>query len=238
MSIPMSRYTSVGFPVETHPAPRPEHKPLVGRYVTLVPLKSEHAAALYPLFHGENDHVWDYMYEAPFASREAFQTHIDAKAASPDPLFFAIIDSATRQTVGQATFMRIDPVNRVIEVGNIIYSPLLQKTPSATETMYLMAKYVFELGYRRYEWKCNALNEPSKRAAIRFGFTYEGTFRQHLIVKGHNRDTAWFSMLDSEWPANRAAYETWLDPANFDVQGRQKTALAAMMNQSKEKAKS
>lgn len=224
------RYTSVGTPVATHPAPRPEHKELQGRYVTLVPLKGEHAAALYPQFHGENDHVWTFMYEAPFASLEAFQKHIDAKAASTDPLFFAIIDNKTRQPAGQATFMRIDTVNRVIEVGNIIYSPLLQKTPAATETMYLMAKYAFELGYRRYEWKCNALNEPSKRAAPRFGFTYEGTFRQHLIVKGHNRDTAWFSMLDSEWPAHKAAYEAWLAPSNFDAHGQQLKSLVALRN--------
>ena len=224
----LKHYMSVGSPVETHAAPRPEHKALQGRYVTLVPLKSEHAPALYPQFHGENDHVWTFMYEAPFASEEAFQKHIDAKADSTDPLFFALIDNASGKPVGQATYMRIDHVNRVIEVGNIIFSPLLQKTPAATETMYLMAKYAFELGYRRYEWKCNALNEPSKRAAARFGFTYEGTFRQHLIVKGHNRDTAWFSMLDSEWPAHKAAYEAWLLPSNFDAHGQQLQSLTAL----------
>lgn len=234
----MSTYKAVGTPIETHAAPRPEHKLLVGQYVTLVPLKSAHAAALYGQFHGENDHVWTYMYEAPFASPEAFQTHIDTKAASTDPLFFAIIDTKTQHPCGQATFMRIDTVNRVIEVGNIIYAPSLQKTPGATEVMYLMAKHAFELGYRRYEWKCNALNEPSKRAAVRFGFTYEGTFRQHLIVKGHNRDTAWFSMLDSEWPSRRAAFETWLSPNNFDAQGKQKIALATLMIQATEKANS
>ena len=128
--------------------------------------------------------------------------------------------------------MRIDPANRVIEVGNILYTPALQRTPGATEAQYLLARYIFdELGYRRYEWKCNDLNAPSRRAALRFGFTYEGTFRQHLIVKGRNRDTAWYSMLDGEWPSRRAAFETWLAPDNFDAQGVQKTSLADLMKE-------
>jgi RimJ/RimL family protein N-acetyltransferase len=122
--------------------------------------------------------------------------------------------------------MRIDPVHRGIEVGSILYTPALQRTTGATEAMYLMARHAFEdLGYRRYEWKCNALNQPSRRAALRFGFTFEGIFRQHMIVKGRNRDTAWYSMLDSEWPARKAAFERWLNPANFDAGGRQKTPL-------------
>jgi RimJ/RimL family protein N-acetyltransferase len=140
-----------------------------------------------------------------------------------------VIDAGGR-AVGIATLMEIRPAMRVIEVGHIVYSPLLQRTPLATEAQYLLARYVFEtLGYRRYEWKCNALNAPSRRAAERFGFTFEGVFRQHLIVKGRNRDTAWFSMLDSEWPARKAAFERWLSPENFDAAGQQKTSLAALM---------
>lgn len=229
----MKTYESVGAPVETHAAPRPEHQVLAGQHVTLVPLKSEHAEALYPLSHGQNSHVWTYLYEAPFESKEAFQKHINAKAASTDPLFFAILDNKTKSPIGYATFMRIDPANRVIEVGNILYTPALQGSTGATETMYLMAKYVFELGYRRYEWKCNSLNAPSRRAAERFGFTFEGTFRQHLLVKGRNRDTSWYSMLDTEWPARKAAYEAWLAPSNFDADGRQIKSLTAFHGGSK-----
>jgi RimJ/RimL family protein N-acetyltransferase len=141
-------------------------------------------------------------------------------------LFFAILDNHTGVAVGFASYMRIEPVHKVIEVGSILYTPALQRTAGATEAMYLMAKHVFEdLGYRRYEWKCNALNTPSRTAALRLGFSFEGIFRQHMIVKGENRDTAWFSMLDSEWPARREAFENWLDPSNFDAEGRQKTPL-------------
>ena len=131
--------------------------------------------------------------------------------------------------MGYQTLMRIEPVHRVIEVGNILYTPAMQRTIGATEAQYLFARHVFDdLGYRRYEWKCNDLNAPSKRAALRYGFAFEGVFRQHMIVKGRNRDTAWFAMLDSDWPACRAAFERWLDPANFDAQGQQKTALGAL----------
>ena len=149
-----------------------------------------------------------------------------SKAASENPLFYAIIDHQTGLAAGRAALIRIDPQNRVIEVGNIMYTPALQKTRGATEAMYLLARYIFEdLGYRRYEWKCNALNEPSRRAALRLGFSFEGIFRQHMIVKDRNRDTAWFSMLDSEWPARKLEFERWLDEANFDSQGIQKTRL-------------
>ncbi len=141
-------------------------------------------------------------------------------------MFYAIVDRRNGLAVGRAALMRIDPRNRVVEVGNIMYSPALQRTRGATEAMYLLARYVFEdLGYRRYEWKCNALNEPSQRAALRLGFSFEGIFRQHMIVKGRNRDTAWFSMLDSEWPARKREFERWLDKTNFDSQGIQKTSL-------------
>jgi RimJ/RimL family protein N-acetyltransferase len=137
------------------------------------------------------------------------------------------VDRATGRAVGYASYLRIEPAHRVIEVGSILYTPLLQRTRGATEAMYLMARYIFEeLGYRRYEWKCDSRNEPSRRAAERLGFTFEGIFRQHMIVKGGNRDTAWYSMLDSEWGERKAAFERWLDPGNFDAAGRQRTGLA------------
>jgi len=166
------------------------------------------------------------MPDGPFLEREAFDENMRSKEVSEDPLFYAIVDRRTRLAVGRAALMRIDPQNRVIEVGNIMYTLALQRTRGATEAMYLLARYVFEdLGYRRYEWKCNALNEPSRRAALRLGFSFEGIFRQHMIVKGRNRDTAWFSMLDSEWPARKREFERWLDGSNFDSQGLQKTPL-------------
>ena len=151
------------------------------------------------------------------------------KAKSVDPFFFAIIDHATGLPVGQASYLRIEPAHRAIEVGHIIFAPALQRSIGATEAMYLMARHVFDdLGYRRYEWKCNALNQPSRRAALRLGFTFEGIFRQHMIIKGRNRDTAWFSLLDSEWPLRRANFEQWLAPSNFDSSGRQKLSLASL----------
>ena len=142
-------------------------------------------------------------------------------------VFLAIVSESTGEAAGYASYMRIDPANGVVEVGNILMSPALQRTTAATEAMYLMARHVFDdLGYRRYEWKCNAGNGPSRRAALRYGFTFEGIFRQHMVVKGLNRDTAWFAMLDHEWPARKRAFETWLDPANFDDQGSQRQTLS------------
>ncbi len=162
----------------------------------------------------------------PFADEAAFRDWLASRPALEDPYSYAIIDAGGR-AVGIATLMEIRPAAGVIEVGNIVYTPLLQRTPLGTEAQYLLAKYAFEdLGYRRYEWKCNALNAPSRRAAARYGFTFEGIFRQHMIIKGRNRDTAWFSIIDSEWPGRKAAFERWLDPANFDKDGRQKQGLA------------
>jgi RimJ/RimL family protein N-acetyltransferase len=196
-------------------------------------------APLDPTLHGDplwagtgglhNAPLWDYMPDGPFPERAAFDAHLQAKAASPDPKFFAIVDHASGEAVGHASLMRIDTKNRVIEVGGIMYSPRLKRTPGGTEAMYLLARYVFDdLGYRRYEWKCNALNAASRVAALRYGFTFEGIFRQHLIIKGRNRDTAWFSMLDSEWPARRQAFEDWLRPENFDEKGLQRQPLAGV----------
>jgi RimJ/RimL family protein N-acetyltransferase len=221
----------IGPGVDTAPARRPVRTTLKGRLVTLAPLDPRaHGDSLYEGTRGESgDRLWQYLFEGPFSDRAAFDIHLRRIAASEDPLFFAIVDSASGKAAGYAAYMRIEPVHRVIEVGSILYTPRLQQTPQATEAMYLMARHVFEdLGYRRYEWKCNALNAPSRRAAVRFGFSFEGIFRQHMIVKGRNRDTAWFSMLDSEWPVRKANFERWLDPTNFADDGRQKVALSRL----------
>jgi RimJ/RimL family protein N-acetyltransferase len=207
---------------------RPERIMIAGHYVTIEPLDpAKHTEALWQGLGGEpHESLWLYMPDGPFLDRAAFDTHMQAKAISEDPLFFAIVDRQTKLAVGRATLMRIDPLHRVIEVGGIIFTRVLQRSRGATEAMYLLARYVFdELGYRRYEWKCNALNEPSRRAALRLGFAFEGIFRQHMIIKGRNRDTAWFSMLDSEWPARKREFERWLDESNFDSLGNQKTGL-------------
>lgn len=198
---------------------------LRGRYATLEPLHAgRHGAELWDALKGpENDGLWTWMHDGPYAGQEAFVAALERKAAARDAWFVAIL---APRAAGYASLMREDAPNRVIEVGNIMYSPSLQRTAAATEAMYLMARHVFEtLGYRRYEWKCNALNQPSRRAALRLGFQFEGIFRQHMLVKGRNRDTAWFSMLDTEWPARKRAFEAWLDPANFDEAGRQRRPL-------------
>ncbi|HEY3454604.1 MAG TPA: GNAT family protein [Bryobacteraceae bacterium] len=216
------------FPVDAAPAKRPERTILEGRYVTLAPLDPGlHGEDLWEATQGEqNDALWRYVTDGPFPQRDGFDRALAGMAASEDPLYFAIVGRATLRAAGRASYMRIDTRHRVIEVGSILYTPALQRTRGATEAMYLMARHAFEdLGYRRYEWKCNALNEASRRAALRLGFTFEGIFRQHQIVKGRNRDTAWFSMLDSEWPRRKEALERWLDPENFLPSGEQKRRL-------------
>jgi RimJ/RimL family protein N-acetyltransferase len=217
--------------VNTAPARRPERTTIHGRTGELVPLDpATHGDSLAQNTIGDaGSRLWQYLFEGPFPDRAAFDTHLSKIAGSADPLFFAIVDSGSGTAVGYASFMRIEPVHRVIEVGSILYTPRLQQTTLATEAMYLMARHVFEdLGYRRYEWKCNALNAPSRRAALRLGFTFEGIFRQHMIVKGRNRDTAWFSMLDSEWPQRKENFERWLDPSNFSADGKQKLSLSQL----------
>jgi RimJ/RimL family protein N-acetyltransferase len=207
---------------------RPERVTLAGSHVKIVPLDvAAHAAALYRESHAAgHESLWRYLFVGPFAGEGAFREYLERGAAADDPLFFTIADARSGEPRGYASLMRIEPAHRVIEVGNILYLPSLQRTAGATEAMYLMARYVFdELGYRRYEWKCDTRNEPSRRAALRLGFSFEGIFRQHMIVKGENRDTAWYSMLDSEWPGRKSAFERWLDPANFGEEGRQKTSL-------------
>jgi RimJ/RimL family protein N-acetyltransferase len=221
----------LGVAVDPAPALRPGCTTMAGRTVMLRPLDpAVDGAPLWESTHGPGrEHLWLYLFEGPFPDRAAFDAHLEDKAATADPLCFAIVDGLSGRAAGYACYMRIEPAHRTLEVGSILYSPSLQRTPGATEAMYLMARHAFEdLGYRRYEWKCNALNAPSRRAALRLGFRFEGLFRQHLIIKGRNRDTAWFSMLDAEWPRCKAAFERWLDPANFDPQGVQRQALSAL----------
>jgi RimJ/RimL family protein N-acetyltransferase len=214
--------------VDCRPAKRPERTKLIGHFISLEPLDpSIHGEELYNGTHGETkEQLWSYLPWGPFADRASFDVHLQQLADSSDPLFFAVIDNTTKKTVGHAAYLRIEPQHRVIEVGSILFIPSFQRTIGSTEAMYLMAKYAFEaLGYRRYEWKCNTANSPSRTSALRLGFTFEGIFRQHYIFKGRNRDTAWYSMLDHEWPERKTAFEHWLDPSNFDGNGKQKAAL-------------
>ena len=199
--------------------------------MTLEPLSAErHAEALWQAVQ-RHDELWDWLFDGPFATEAALRQSIEQKQAGTAAVFFAIIPAESGQAAGYASFMRMEPAHGVVEVGNILLSPVLQRTTAATEAMYLMARHVFDdLGYRRYEWKCNAQNEPSRRAAQRLGFTYEGIFRQHMVIKHRNRDTAWFSMLDLEWPARKRAFESWLSPANFDAEGRQLRSLAQLLH--------
>jgi RimJ/RimL family protein N-acetyltransferase len=204
---------------------RPERIVLQGPRVNIVPLDTPAHAA--PLYAGSTDPaLWRYLFNGPYANEADFRLWLEGREKSEDPLFFTILDAQSAAPKGYCSLMRIEPAHRVIEVGNILYLPSLQRTAGATEAMYLLARYIFEeLEYRRYEWKCDALNLPSRRAALRLGFTFEGIFRQHMIVKEKNRDTAWYSMLDTEWPARKRAFEQWLAPSNFDPQGNQKTPL-------------
>ena len=212
--------------------PRPPRTPMQGRFCRVEPLDpGRHAADLFAANQLDKDgRNWTYLFQEPFSDFKEFRAWLEKVAAGKDPLFHAIIDLQTGKAVGVATFMRIDPANGVIEVGNINYSPLLQRKPAATEGMFLMMRRVFdELGYRRYEWKCDSLNTPSRAAALRLGFGYEGLFRQAVIYKGRNRDTTWFSIIDGEWPALKRAYGQWLAPANFDDEGRQRKRLAEVI---------
>jgi RimJ/RimL family protein N-acetyltransferase/ribosomal protein S18 acetylase RimI-like enzyme len=211
------------------PRPRPERQAHEGRYVRLEPLDpARHGDELFEA--GPTDAaLLRYLPERPFPDRASFQPWLDKAAASEDPLFFAAVDKASGRAEGRLSLMRMDPAHGVIETGHLLFGPRLGQTRAATEAIYLLAHHVFDdLGYRRFEWKCNDANEPSKRAAIRFGFTFEGVFRQHMVVKGENRDTAWYSMLDSEWPSRRRTFERWLEPANFDERGRQRLSLSAL----------
>ena len=212
------------------PRPRPARTVLDGRYTRLEPLSAAHAPALFDASTGPGaDARFAYLFDVPPASLAEMQAWIAKMTAGDDPLFSTVIDKASGRATGRQALMRITPEHGVIEIGNILWGPAISRTRIATEALYLAARHVFEdLGYRRFEWKCNDLNAPSKAAAKRFGFAYEGLFRQHMWTKGANRDTAWFSMLDTEWPRLRAAYDRWLDPANFDGSGKQKAKLQTL----------
>ena len=208
------------------PPQRPGQAPMTGRLVRLEPLDADaHAFALHDAFQGD-DTLWDYMPYGPFASGTAYHRWARQREEGEDPRFFVLCDGATGLPGGIASYLRITPEAGSIEVGHICISSRMQRGAAATEAMFLMMDWAFRAGYRRYEWKCNALNLASRRAAQRLGFSFEGVFRNHLIVKGRNRDTAWFSVIDSEWPALAEAYRVWLDPANFDAAGRQRERLS------------
>ena len=209
------------------PRPRPARERLEGRYARLEPLGARHAESLYAACAGaDNASRFDYLFEFPPARIDEIRAWIDGVASADDPLYFAVIDRASGRCEGRQALMRITPEHGVIEVGGIYWGNAIARSRIATEAIYLHAHYVFDtLGYRRFEWKCNDRNAPSKRAAARFGFTFEGLFRQHMWTKGANRDSAWFAMLDREWPAIRAGFERWLEPGNFDAAGRQRERL-------------
>lgn len=210
------------------PPPCPGPARLEGHWVRLERLDpAAHADSLFAANRAD-DAIWDYLPYGPFADPAVYRTFLDGLAGRDDPFFYALVDQATGQAGGVAAFLRIAPEAGSIEVGHICLSPTLQRTPAATEAMALMMGWAFGAGYRRYEWKCDALNLPSRRAAARLGLSFEGVFRQAAVVKGRNRDTAWFAAIDREWPALQAAFGRWLDPANFDAAGRQRLALSML----------
>lgn len=209
------------------PPPAPTREVMAGRFCRLEPVDPErHAAAIHAANAlDEAGTMWTYLPYGPFASAEAYRAWMEAACLGDDPLFWAIVDGVSGAPTGLAAFLRVDRPNGVIEVGHLAYAPPLRRTAAATEAMYLMMGRAFDLGYRRYEWKCDALNRASRAAAERLGFSYEGTFRQAVVRKGHNRDTAWYSIIDREWPARRDAFERWLAPENFDASGVQSRRL-------------
>jgi len=219
----------IGFPLPGWKAPpRPPRTVMAGRYCRVEPLEpARHAEPLYRANALDpSNRNFTYLLSRPFDTYDAYRQWLESACLGEDPLFHAIIDGETRQAAGVASFMRIDPKNGVIEVGNINYSPLLQRSRAATEAMYLMMQRAFGLGYRRYEWKCDALNAASRAAAQRLGFSFEGVFRQAVVYKGRNRDTAWYAAINSEWPALEQAFLRWLDPGNFDERGNQRLRLS------------
>jgi RimJ/RimL family protein N-acetyltransferase len=221
----------IGFPMpDWKPAALPSRQTMVGRFCRLeATAPDQHAEALFATNALDRQGgMWTYLPYGPFQNLASYRVWMESTCLGVDPLFFTIIDGASGKPAGLASYLRIDPRNGSIEVGHLAYSPLLQRTPAATEAMYLMMTRAFALGYRRYEWKCNALNLPSRVAAQRLGFSFEGVFRQAAVVKGHNRDTAWYSVIDTEWPALREAFERWLSPTNFDAQGQQRVRLSEL----------
>jgi len=233
MSTALSPQQPVGHPVPNWTArSRPPREPIAGHYCRLELLDAaRHGAELHAAFSQTPDGSdWTYTYAGPFADETSYLAYARAAQATEDPQHFAIIDLASGRALGTLAAMRIDPANGVIEVGSVVYSHRLKRTPAATEAQYLLMRRAFDqLGYRRYEWKCDSLNAPSRAAALRLGFQFEGIFRQAVVYKGRNRDTAWFSIIDSEWPAVRSGLEQWLAPDNFDAQGRQRRRLAELI---------
>ena len=221
----------IGFSVaDWHLPPTPPADPMTGRYCRLERLDADqHGPSLFDAHALDADgHNWTYLPHGPFDVYDDYYEWLSGMAKQNDPLFFTIMDTTSQRATGIASYLRITPTAGTIEVGHIHYSPLLQKTPAASEAMFLMMKRAFELGYRRYEWKCDALNAPSRRAALRLGFSYEGVFRQATVYKQRNRDTAWYATIDQEWPELKKAFDAWLDPANFDEAGTQKTSLSSL----------
>lgn len=231
----MSQYNHYGQPVGDalpgwQPRPLPQRVVLHGRYCRLEPLTRFHADALFAAYQLDGDgHSWTWLAREPEESAEQYAAWVESVEQLSDPLHFAVVDTQTARPVGTLALMRIDASNGVIEVGHVHFSPLLSRTPASTEAQWLLMRYAFAtLGYRRYEWKCNSLNEPSRQAALRLGFQYEGRFRQASVVKGHNRDTDWFSIIDGEWPEVDAAMQRWLAPDNFTADGKQRRSLASL----------
>ena len=221
----------IGEPVENwSPPPTPPRRAMRGGYCIVEPLSVEkHSADLFRANQLDRENrIWVYLPYGPFATLDDYQRWMTETCLGGDPMFFAIIDQQTNQAAGVASYLRINPEAGSIEVGHINYSPAMQSTAMATEAMYLMMKNAFALGYRRYEWKCNALNQRSRTAATRLGFTFEGIFRQMLIVKNRNRDSAWYSILDKEWSAVESAFQTWLAADNFDENGTQRQSLSTL----------
>jgi len=219
----------IGLLVEAHTASFPTHEQMNGRYVRLEPMAaSTHAESFFRQMHG-HDELWTYMPQGPFASESELAAWMVNVQSGRDPQFYAFVEVSTGETVGVGSYLRIDPAARSIEVGWLTFSPAMRRTPISTEGLFMMYQRAFDLGYRRLEWKCNALNAASRATAVRWGMTFEGIFRQATIVKGRNRDTAWYSLLDSEWPRVQHATLAWLDPANFTADGQQVRSLSSFM---------
>lgn len=233
MSVTTNPYQqAIGSPLpEWLPRPRPQRLSIAGRYCRLEPLAAQrHAADLFAAYSQAPDgRDWTYLPCGPFADAASYVSHVEKIEAGNDPLHYAVIDLKTARAIGTLALMRIDPDNGVIEVGHVTFSPAMKRSPLSTEAHFLLMQYVFDaLGYRRYEWKCDSLNTPSRQAAERLGFQFEGLFRQALVYKQRTRDTAWFSIIDGEWPACRIAFERWLATENFDAQGQQRNSLSKL----------
>jgi RimJ/RimL family protein N-acetyltransferase len=229
-SLPLGEHVDFG------PVPRPSREPLRGRYVRVRPVSAAtDAEPLYAVSHppAGDPAIWTYLFDGPYESVDQLGRMLESAQRSEDPLFFTLARLPGERPEGLASYLRITPEFGVIEIGNIWFGAPLQRTTAATEAIYLLARHAFDLGYRRLEWKCNALNAGSRRAAERFGFTFEGVFRKHMVVKGRNRDTAWFAITDDQWPGIRSGFEAWLSPENFDASGAQRRALAALIAQAR-----